>query len=249
MKKTWIGTTLILVMILLSACLPGGANPETDEMNFSEEEVQADDAQDGFEFSEEEIEDFESEDALEFTEEEVDDAETEDEVNIEEEVDEDSADSDPLPPLPPESEEITEKTWQALPPAGTSTWLITNEVGYMECPNITVNIGTESQEMVEMNIGPPPDLDLLLVQGLEDSGRIEFYRNLDDPETAIYQSEGYIPPGADSEVLYEIIFENLDGGELANELVGSIYGVFEETVDGQTGQCKIFRSFYGELVE
>jgi hypothetical protein len=217
--------------------MPGGSSSAEEGFDFSEEEA-AEESAPGEElvFSEEEVDVPDSENGFDFT----DDAESEPEEGFdfsEEDVQEDLPD-----------DENNQDPWtQTLPKPGYSDWRITNEVGTMDCTDIQFELGPESEELGRIQAGPEPDLDVLIAEGVTEEGELYFYK--DYSQTAVYTTVDYIPPGGTSEVVYEMTFYNLNGGEYADSLEGTISGTIEETVQGIKVQCNLFRSFYGYTVE
>ena len=268
MKKLIISISLLTIMALLTACIPGLSGSSEESLEFSEEAVEAamEDSQpdadsenaeseEGFDFTTNEDDGNESEDSLDFTIGEDENVDSENGYEFtEEEVEEDAPEGDPVQEDAPE---MLAEPMQASPPEGNSVWRITNEIGSLECPGITIEVGPEIEEEVFIEAAPAPDPAAFTVQGLGDLGEgdyIAFYY----ANPAVYDTEGYIPPGGSSEVVYEITFyydeggeyniiEEADGKYIANYLEGTIQGTFEETIDGFTGQCELFRTFYGEL--
>lgn len=133
------------------------------------------------------------------------------------------------------------------PPFGTSTWRIVYEVGTLSCPNVDIEVGPQSEQVVSMTAGPLPDLDLISVEGMEENGTITFYRQSFDPSAAVYETADFIPPGGNEVVYYQMTFSSREQEAFADTVEGYIEASFEETVEGTTGRCELFRTFYGFL--
>lgn len=252
MKRLTFGMVLLVSVLLISACMPDLSGNIDESMEFSEEEavenLPDENADDGFDFTDEEAQDIESEEGFDFTDEETQDIEDEDGFDFTEEEKENPSPEDEFPPS--EGTEIPLETWSALPPAGKSTWSIVNEYGTIKCPYIPeIKMDRLPEELVTIEAWPPPRMELMSIEGIQEEGFLSFYRDLSKTGLAIYLSDPYTPPGAESPIYYEIIFENMDGGDVANSLRGYITGIITETVEGTTIQCDLFRSFYGNLVE
>ena len=232
MKKFWIKKismmSLVLTLFLaLSACEGAALNvPQDDQQGFNGEAGELP-VGEGFDFTEDDLE----EDPLPIDLPENDDP-SEDLPLADEE--------DPGMVFPDdEVEEITEDPAVILPPVGETNWEITHEDGTIVCPNLTETFGEGEVEIVKIEISSGPDQFALLLYAPEGEDFIPLQRNFGNP---IAEYDGDLPiPETGDKLHFQIFFDNLEGGSIANYIYG--------TISSEAGGCLTTRDFTGVLVD
>lgn len=222
MKTRCFFLPLLMLVVLLSACAGDATEPSDKPMegfDFTEEEAIELSDEGGFDFTEEEALDVDAELGFDFDEDEVDEPPGMD-------FDDDEAQN--LPDLPD----------QLFPPNGASNWLIKHHDGTATCPSQTIPIWGKEPEMVTISLGA--DAATLVVSGMEGGPDIVYLLEGSGPGGSIYN--GYFqPPGASSEIHYQILFSSVVDGSFADFLYGSI--------SAEEQGCKISRNFDGNRVD
>jgi hypothetical protein len=226
MMKIKIMTFLLILILGLSACEGAAMNTPQDDQQEPNEEIGDLPVEEGFDFTEDDL----GEDPPPIDLPENDDPSGDSPMSDEE---------DPGMVFPEdEAEEITEDPAVISPPEGESNWEITYEDGTIVCPTFTETFGEGEVEIVKINTGTGLDQFFMTISepNIEDS--VALARNLANP-VAEYIGEFRIP-GTSDKLLYQIFFDNLEGGSIANYMYG--------TISSEAGGCLTTRDFTGVLV-
>ena len=229
--KTRIMTFLLVLILGLSACEGAAMNAPQDEQQEPNEELGDLPVDEGFDFTEDDLqEDALQEDAPPFDLPENDDPSGDSRMSDEE---------DPGMVFPEkEAEEITEDSAEISPPEGESNWEITYDDGTIVCPTFTETFGEGEVEIVKISTSSGPDQFVMGIFDPVGEEVILLERNLGNP-VAEYFGE-YRIPGTSDKLHYQIFFDNLEGGSIANYMYG--------TISSEAGGCLTTRDFTGVLV-
>jgi hypothetical protein len=226
MMKTRILTFLLILILGLSACEGAAMNAPQDDQQEPNEEIGDLPDEEGFDFTEDDL--GEDPPPIDLPENDIPSGDSSM-----------SDEEDPGMVFPEdEVEEITEDPAVILPPEGESNWEITYEDGTIVCPTFTETFGEGEVEIVKINTGTRLDQFFMVISepNIEDSVALE--RNLANP-VAEYIGEKRIP-GTSDKLLYQIFFDNLEGGSIANYMYG--------TISSEASGCLTTRDFTGVLV-
>jgi hypothetical protein len=219
---------VLILFLALSACEGAATNvpqedqepgdiPEDDGMVFTEGDILESDSEEEFVFSEDDLED---DDPQPVPPGDVPAAE----------------DEDPGMVFPEdEAEEITEDPAVILPPVGVTIWEITHEDGTIVCPTFTETFGEGEVEIVRTEVSSGPDQFAMLLFAPDGEDFIPFQRNFGNP-VAEYNGDMLIP-GTSDKLHFQIFFDNLEGGSIANYMYG--------TISSEAGGCLTTRDFTG----
>lgn len=219
MKPRFIFLPLLIFVVLLSGCA-GDAGGDSDVgFEFTDEEAAEPLSVEGFDFSDDEALVVDNEPGFVFDENEGDD----------------------LPGMDFDDDEglnLSDLPDQLFPPIGVSNWLINHHDGTATCPSQTIPIWGNEPEVVTIRLGA--EAASLVVSGMEGEPEIFYLLEQSGPGGSIYN--GYFqPPGASSEIHYQILFSSLAEGSFADYLFGSI--------SAEEQGCKISRNFDGNRVD
>jgi hypothetical protein len=214
-----IRTVLILLIgtMIMTACAGGLGNDTAEEMG------------DGFEFSEEEAIDLVSEKGFEFSD---------DEGLLIELDEEDGAEDEGFDFDDDEALDLSDQPDQILPPAGISNWMVMHADGTAVCPSMTIPIWGREPETISITVGA--EAQSLIVAGMDGGPEIFYLLEQAGPGGSIYNGY-YQPPGASSEIHYQILFTTFTDPMVADFLMGSITSEAEG--------CKISRLFDGNRID
>ena len=232
MKTRFIFIPVLIFLVLLSACTGDAVDVSEVEFEFTEEEAAESFSEEGFEFSDEEALGIDNEPGFEFDDDNRDDQPGMD-FNDDEGDDPPGMDFDD-----DEALNLSDLPDQLFPPVGASNWLINHHAGTAACPSQTIPIWGSEPEMVTITLGA--ESQSLIVSGMEGGPEIFYLLEQSGPSGSIYNGY-YQPPGASSEVHYQILFSSLADGIFADYLFGSI--------SAEEQGCKISRDFDGSRVD
>jgi hypothetical protein len=226
MMKTRILTFLLILILGLSACEGATMNPPQDDQQEPNEEIGDLPVEEGFDFTEDDL----GEDPPPIDLPENDDPSDDSPMSDEE---------DPGMVFPEdEAEEITVDPAVILPPEGESNWEITYEDGTIVCPTFTETFGEGEVEIVKISTTSGPDQYVMSIFDPVGEEVIELERNIGNPVTEYFS--GLWIPGTSDKLHYQIFFDNLEGGAIANYMYG--------TISSEAGGCLTTRDFTGVLV-